>query len=463
MASRQGDLQSKSLGKKIRGIFSSKGASERPEPARPLVAGPNPRFPQSAQYGAHHHVPGLYFATPQPQQQWFAPTQPPGPGPYPPSLGPAPQANFPGYNSPYMAPPQQFAPPGFRQPSPLPGQFRGPPLQRVQTPNSQVPSPQRAPSAQGSAFSLPSRQLLPPGQPIVRGPSPLLRAHSPAVALGGPPGRQRVVILAHESDDDGDDVEPVVRQPGPLLPPGVIPVQTKDGIVFLRRVSDSDSERSLSPPLPPQVGSRVGDRGRQALDHDYDDYVPARPAVRLPAGANNESGPEGGIANGGSDANKEGVNCNRRYDFMPANMVPDWYIRDPDVAPADSPKYLCANCRHIDFLGLFRQEETDAMPKPRDFIVLGQLIAIFQASEQCGFCHLVMRIVSLEVTTDLPQHDFSEEEVLNLRREKLYALFPETFYLCLIRFKTEYNNPMLYLYSAHECEGSRGVSTVTGR
>ena len=38
------------------------------------------------------------------------------------------------------------------------------------------------------------------------------------------------------------------------------------------------------------------------------------------------------------------MNFNRRYDYMPENMVPEWYIRDPEVAPLDAPSYLCANC-----------------------------------------------------------------------------------------------------------------------
>ena len=74
-----------------------------------------------------------------------------------------------------------------------------------------------------------------------------------------------------------------------------------------------------------------------------------------------------------------------------------------------------------------------------------------------------MRIVSLEVTTDLPQHDLSEEEVLNVRREKLYALFPETYYLCPVRFKTEYNNPILYLYSAQEVAEAAKQTAVSRR
>lgn len=64
-----------------------------------------------------------------------------------------------------------------------------------------------------------------------------------------------------------------------------------------------------------------------------------------------------------SDASIHGVNLNRRFDYMPASMVPMWYIKNPDVEPQGTPGYLCATCSHINFIALFRQQETDVPPK----------------------------------------------------------------------------------------------------
>ncbi|KAK0624143.1 heterokaryon incompatibility protein-domain-containing protein, partial [Immersiella caudata] len=144
---------------------------------------------------------------------------------------------------------------------------------------------------------------------------------------------------------------------------------------------------------------------------------------------------------------------------MPEAMVPDWYIKDPEVAPPGTPSYLCANCRHIDFIALFRQEESDVMPKARDYIMLGQLQAILGNAEECGFCRFVLRLVGSDGAGGLA----TEEERVTARREKLISLLEESFYLCPIRFKTTFNNPALYICSAQEVAEATAAAGQTGQ
>ena len=110
--------------------------------------------------------------------------------------------------------------------------------------------------SEGSGF-------LRPGPPAARIPLPgIIRAHSPAgsfIGTGGPAGQQHPVILVipnsvdDEDEDYGDDNDVQIRwvggqpRPRPHSAPERIPVQTENGVVFLRRVGDYDSERSSSP------------------------------------------------------------------------------------------------------------------------------------------------------------------------------------------------------------------------
>ncbi|KAK3315522.1 heterokaryon incompatibility protein-domain-containing protein [Apodospora peruviana] len=155
---------------------------------------------------------------------------------------------------------------------------------------------------------------------------------------------------------------------------------------------------------------------------------------------------------------------------MPENMVPAWYIRNPPPQPQAPPingtspsSYLCANCRHIDFLALFKQKETDVMPTPREYIALGSMGDILSraTTKNCGFCRLVLRIVCIDATTDLPPHT-SPEIRLETRKLKLAELLGETYYLCPIRFETTYNNPALFICSAKDVsDAARRTGTVT--
>ncbi|KAK0646888.1 heterokaryon incompatibility protein-domain-containing protein [Cercophora newfieldiana] len=582
----------KSLGKKLKGIFSSKNGSSSQQAGQSSTGFSSSPRPQ--QGGSYRPVPGPYFAPQPPQQQWNA--HPPAPS----ALAPNPYAP-PAPNNPYAAPPrQQFPPPplgggpgqyggapiqrvhtpnfqlnggpgrqcplppaqygglplqrvhtpnsqagfGAGQHSPLPPQQYGqPPLQRVHTPNADARPLQHGPPPSGSSFVVPSHGVaqrggfLSPGPPIGRVPSPgIIRSHSPAVPFvgaAGPGAQQRPVIVVfpnsfdNDSDDEGVQAHRVGGPPGPSTRRlhEMIPVRTKDGIVFVERVVEtvtegrsssplplgvlerrvietevirypdserstspdlppgvierhvierreigysdsersispdglaerrvvqrrvieySDSERSSSPELRPQVGLRPGLQGLRVAQHEYDDYAPSRPATRngsrslAPPSAQPGEG-EGRLAE---------MNFNRRYDYMPENMVPHWYIKDPEVAPVDAASYLCANCRHIDFISLFRQEESDVMPKSRDYISLGQLHVILANSKQCGFCRFVLRMVGSDGTADLVFE--TDEERLTARRENILTQLEEAFFVCPIRFKTTYGNPALYICSAKE-------------
>lgn len=141
------------------------------------------------------------------------------------------------------------------------------------------------------------------------------------------------------------------------------------------------------------------------------------------------------------------INMNRRCDYLPESMVPLWYIQSPIVQPEDSRHYLCATCRHIDFLALFKQRETSVLPTLRDYVVLGPLRTLI--SRGCGFCKLVARIIALDAVEDLPR-TLSDEERLEAQRERFLELLNDMYYLCPVRFETTFNNPALYICSAKD-------------
>ncbi|KAK1749704.1 HET-domain-containing protein, partial [Echria macrotheca] len=145
------------------------------------------------------------------------------------------------------------------------------------------------------------------------------------------------------------------------------------------------------------------------------------------------------------------VNHNRRYEHMPAAMVPHWYIRLWSVIPEPSSERakdaLCTNCRHIDIRALFRQPATTVMPLARDFIALGRLESILQEGiAGCKLCALALRVILIDATSDLPPSTTADERLAK-KREKLNALLKETYYVCPIKFKAQPPAPILYLCS----------------
>ncbi|USP72871.1 HET-domain-containing protein [Curvularia clavata] len=148
----------------------------------------------------------------------------------------------------------------------------------------------------------------------------------------------------------------------------------------------------------------------------------------------------------GPNTSVGGVNLNRRFDYMPASMVPMWYIKNPDVEPQGTPGYLCATCRHINFIALFRQQETEVPPKPRDYIMLGTLGRMIIEHQGCGFCQLAGKIIALDIVKDLPRN-MDEDEKRTLSHQMISAKFGDLYSLCPVRFKTSHCQPALYLCS----------------
>ena len=154
----------------------------------------------------------------------------------------------------------------------------------------------------------------------------------------------------------------------------------------------------------------------------------------------------------------QGLNLNRRYDYLPPGMVPFWYRKKAGTAPEGTRKFLCATCRHIDILSLFRQEEVDATPNLRDYIVLGSLESIL-TRQGCGFCTLVGKMIAFDTGIGLSQ-DLSAEEKMEQQRQQLYKLWEDVYYLCPIRFKTSYREPALYIMSGKEIAETVEHSTL---
>ena len=131
---------------------------------------------------------------------------------------------------------------------------------------------------------------------------------------------------------------------------------------------------------------------------------------------------------------------------MPHNMVPVWYIKNPVNRLKGAPGYLCLTCRHINFLELFKQQETDTMPRPRDYITLGTLQRMIMEHQGCGFCKLVGRIIALDTVKDLPLN-MNEEERKVASHRLLLPKLKDAYSLCPVRFTTTYREPALYICS----------------
>ncbi|KAK3720460.1 hypothetical protein LTR37_003873, partial [Vermiconidia calcicola] len=153
-----------------------------------------------------------------------------------------------------------------------------------------------------------------------------------------------------------------------------------------------------------------------------------------------------GIAS--DDNAKSSTNLNQRYDYLPDSMIPFWYKKESTKAAEGKPNDLCATCRHIDFLALFEQEETDVMPKPSDFTVLGT-ISNLTSRIDCGFCKLVMKVVYADIGSTLPL-DMAEAERARESTNRLAWLLSEQYYLCPIRFQTTFGEPVLYILSGDD-------------
>ncbi|KAK4443119.1 hypothetical protein QBC34DRAFT_213705 [Podospora aff. communis PSN243] len=174
--------KSKSLGRKLKGIFSSKAGDKQQETAG------------SQQGASHRPAPGPYFASQPPQRQWTGPSPVPGPVPNVPprqwTVGPAaglPPARFsppmPNH-APYASPPPPPPLPGTRL-----GQYGGAPAEPLHSP---YPQQSRGVGGQSPQARLNNHQSTIPNDPGRRSPlppeQPPYRVHTPNTQIPPPYG-----------------------------------------------------------------------------------------------------------------------------------------------------------------------------------------------------------------------------------------------------------------------------------
>ncbi|KLU90353.1 hypothetical protein MAPG_09315 [Magnaporthiopsis poae ATCC 64411] len=151
------------------------------------------------------------------------------------------------------------------------------------------------------------------------------------------------------------------------------------------------------------------------------------------------------------------ANLNRRFDSASRHTVPFWYIRKPVASTEDGDeggalempfRTLCLNCRHIDLDALFRQDESDVLPPPRDFIVMGTLLSLMTRTN-CRLCQLAARIIAHDASSDISA-DLSDEARSAQQMSTLVDLLDETYYLCPARLPTPRNSPELFFFSSED-------------
>ncbi|KAL5882515.1 hypothetical protein ACKVWC_001520 [Pyricularia oryzae] len=160
------------------------------------------------------------------------------------------------------------------------------------------------------------------------------------------------------------------------------------------------------------------------------------------------------------------VNLNRRYEAVPENKVPAWYIKDADSrssSNAGSPKaeegqtqlrMLCANCKRVDVDSLFRQDVADVIPPPRDFIVMGTLFSLM-TRKHCGLCQLAARVIANDAMhglgrTQSQAEETDEEEQPKDHASAVVSLLEDTYYLAPGRLRAPGRSPDLYFFSSED-------------
>ncbi|KAF2836077.1 HET-domain-containing protein [Patellaria atrata CBS 101060] len=335
----------------------------------------------------------------------------------------------PGSFNPYAgsnAPPQRIV--YIEEPEPLPpgrGGYPRQPARFVESEEELVYVP--APPMQGQMRSIPP-VTMPNGDQLV---------FAGMTTMPNGERKPQFMVIPAEEVERGRRVEPVrifVRDESPDSEPELFTIPVRGGPPGSRRQ------------YPP--GRVIEGNGYDSDDEPRVIYNPASDSRFSSRAPSPEPTPD-----------EEGeVNLNRRYDHLPESMVPFWYNKRPKRVGKDSPHYLCATCRRIDFRALFRQDETDTIPKPRDCINLGTLISMAQKQE-CGFCQLVPRIVATDAGRDLPT-TLTEDERKDILRVKLTEMMQNIYYLCPVRFSTTYNIPALYLYNSKELTEASKQSSV---
>jgi hypothetical protein len=301
------------------------------------------------------------------------------------------------------------------------------------------------------------------GCPVLRSPDQASQSHVPS--SGGP---QIFIVSLPEDPDARDGSEPGLMVLVPtnragllstggsqtqsdfrVATPSILPTEQERAQPFYFNADFESSDESLaSLPTIPTIPTKERSTTRYS-----------RALLRSEGfidGANFK-----GDTEQGNDAGDEGgPNLNRRYHFFLESMVPFWYIRNPAPAPKGSRNYLCATCRHINILELFKQKESSEMPGLRDYISIGTFWKMVE-SQDCGLCQLASRIIALDTGVKLPK-GLSKEERHKKQKEKLNELMAEgiIFYICPIRFQTTFSEPVLYICSDKEVnEASKMTSS----
>ncbi|TLD15541.1 uncharacterized protein PgNI_02539 [Pyricularia grisea] len=160
------------------------------------------------------------------------------------------------------------------------------------------------------------------------------------------------------------------------------------------------------------------------------------------------------------------MNLNRRYEAVPDNKVPAWYIKDVDSrnsSTGGSPKVeegqtqltmLCANCKRVDMDSLFRQAVAHTVPPPRDFIVMGTLFSLM-TRKHCGLCQLAARVIANDAMhglgrTQSQYDDTDEDEPPMDHASAVVSLLEETYYLAPCCLRAPGRSPELYFFSSKD-------------
>jgi hypothetical protein len=445
-----------SFGKKLKGVFSSKGESRSRTPSplppqyRPVAPAPTPYFagPQYASQGLLSEQGYARFGQAPSTQSGYPPPPPP------------PGAAF--YGSPGF--PQRFPSPvasdASRATYSLPPPHLRPAASQNNHPKPVYVRPESALSSQSfqrqKNYDEADEELFIHDR---QGYSPPRRPHEASRSRTPSPDGPHILIVSLPEDPDAEDGgeprlmflvptnragllstgAPQTRPDFRVATPSILPAeQEREQPFYINTDSESSDESLASLPTIPTIPTKGRSPARYSLalsrSKGYVDGADFKVDKEQRTDADDEGGP----------------NLNRRYHFLPESMVPFWYIKNPAVALKGSRNYLCATCRHINILELFKQEESSELPKQQDYITIGTFWKM-AGSQDCGLCQLASRIIASDTGVKLPK-GLSEEERKNKQKEKLNELMAEgiIFYICPIRFQTTFSEPVLYICSDKE-------------
>jgi hypothetical protein len=80
-------------------------------------------------------------------------------------------------------------------------------------------------------------------------------------------------------------------------------------------------------------------------------------------------------------------------------VAPAWYVENPDVYDEDDPRYLCCNCRHIDFAFMTNRGQSQyTSHQDADLGLISDIIL----KRNCPFCRLVIQTVCIADRRNTP-------------------------------------------------------------